>query len=193
MPKADYKKLLLSSTLLEMIDAMPLEQITVSSLARACGLSRQTFYYHFQTLDDLVAWTLHQEFLKAVKPVKSEGTFAGAMARMQAVLERVYEKRALVEKIARYSEMSRSLDDLLKQEMGIHIMRAVEEGSVGLGIAPQDRALIARFYTAGLLEIIRIWIDDGMRETPERLTERLGLFLVNSSDLLGRFAAEYRG
>ena len=112
---------------------------------------------------------------------------------MQAILERVYEKRALVEKIARYSEMSRSLDDLLKQEMGIHIMRAVEEGSVGLGIAPQDRALIARFYTAGLLEIIRIWIDDGMRETPERLTERLGLFLVNSSDLLGRFAAEYRG
>ena len=193
MPKADYKKLLLSSTLLEMIDAMPLEQITVSSLARACGLSRQTFYYHFQTLDDLVAWTLHQEFLKAVKPVKSEGTFACAMARMQAILERVYEKRALVEKIARYSEMSRSLDDLLKQEMGIHIMRAVEEGSVGLGIAPQDRALIARFYTAGLLEIIRIWIDDGMRETPERLTERLGLFLVNSSDLLGRFAAEYRG
>lgn len=186
MTKADDKKLLLSCTLLEMIDTVPLDQITVSSLVRACGLSRQTFYYHFQTLDELIAWTLHQEISKVVAPIRGEGP----LTRIQAVLERTYEQRDFVEKIARYSDSSGSLDEILKQEAGIFVMRNVEEAAVGLDIAPQDRALIARFYTAGLLEIIRIWIDDGMRETPERLTERLGLFLVNSSDILARFTRD---
>lgn len=188
MSKSDDKKVLLSSTLLMMIDAVPLEQITVSALARECGLSRQTFYYHFPTLDDLFAWTLHQEILKVVRPVRAEAV----QTQIQAILERIFEKRALVEKIARYSAASKSLDELLKQEVGIYIMRFVEDASVGLDIAPQDRALIARFYTAGLLEIIRIWTEDGMRESPERLTERLGLFLMHSSDLLSKFNEGYR-
>jgi len=188
LSKSSDKKALLSNTLLQMIDAVPLDQVTVSSLTRECGLSRQTFYYHFSTLDDLFAWTLHQEMMRVVKPVRAES----AQTQIKVVLERIYQKRALMEKIARYSATSRNFDELLKQEVGIYIMRFVEDASVGLDIAPQDRALIARFYTAGLLEIIRIWIEDGMGESPERLTERLGLFLVNSSDLFAKFNKEYR-
>ena len=79
-----------------------------------------------------------------------------------------------------------SLNALLKQEVGIYVMRAVEEAAVGLNIAPSDRALIARFHTAGLLEIIRIWIEDGMRETPERLAARLSALVASSPELIER-------
>ena len=114
-----------------------------------------------------------------VRPVRGEGW----RTEIQAVLERMYENRLLVMRAAQ-ARGSVNIDELLKNELGIHIMRSVEEISTGLGIAPADRALIARFYTAGLVEIVRLWIDDGMREPPERLAERLSLFFVNSSELL---------
>ena len=179
MAESDSRKELLARALLEYLELHPNEPVSVTSITRICGISRQSFYYHFRDIHDLHAWTLHHELVKTVRPVRGEGW----RAEIQAVLERMYENRLLVMRAAQ-ARGSVNIDELLKNELGIHIMRSVEEISTGLGIAPADRALIARFYTAGLVEIVRLWIDDGMREPPERLAERLSLFFVNSSELL---------
>lgn len=179
MAESDSRKELLARALLEYLELHPNEPVSVTSITRMCGISRQSFYYHFRDIHDLHAWTLHHELMKTVRPVRGEGW----RAEIQAVLERMYENRLLVMRAAQ-ARGSVNIDELLKNELGIHIMRSVEEISTGLGIAPADRALIARFYTAGLVEIVRLWIDDGMREPPERLAERLSLFFVNSSELL---------
>ncbi|MBQ3266427.1 MAG: TetR family transcriptional regulator C-terminal domain-containing protein [Atopobiaceae bacterium] len=179
MAESDSRKELLARALLEYLELHPNEPVSVTSITRICGISRQSFYYHFRDIHDLYAWTLHHELVKTVRPVRGEGW----RTEIQAVLERMYENRLLVMRAAQ-ARGSVNIDELLKNELGIHIMRSVEEISTGLGIAPADRALIARFYTAGLVEIVRLWIDDGMREPPERLAERLSLFFVNSSELL---------
>ena len=179
MAESDSRKELLARALLEYLELHPNEPVSVTSITRICGISRQSFYYHFRDIHDLYAWTLHHELVKTVRPVRGEGW----RAEIQAVLERMYENRLLVMRAAQ-ARGSVNIDELLKNELGIHIMRSVEEISTGLGIAPADRVLIARFYTAGLVEIVRLWIDDGMREPPERLAERLSLFFVNSSELL---------
>ena len=179
MAESDSRKELLARALLEYLELHPNEPVSVTSITRICGISRQSFYYHFRDIHDLYAWTLHHELVKTVRPVRGEGW----RAEIQAVLERMYENRLLVMRAAQ-ARGSVNIDELLKNELGIHIMRSVEEISTGLGIAPADRALIARFYTAGLVEIVRLWTDDGMREPPERLAERLSLFFVNSSELL---------
>lgn len=179
MAESDSRKELLARALLEYLELHPNEPVSVTSITRICGISRQSFYYHFRDIHDLHAWTLHHEFMKTVRPVRGEGW----RTEIQAVLERMYENRLLVMRAAQ-ARGSVNIDKLLKNELGIHILRSVEEISTGLGIAPADRALIARFYTAGLVEIVRLWIDDGMREPPERLAERLSLFFVKSSELL---------
>ena len=51
-----------------------------------------------------------------------------------------------------------------------------------------DRALAARFCTAGLLEIVRIWVEEGMPEPPERLARRLRLLVEHSSELTQKLA-----
>lgn len=42
-------------TLKEMMLTMPLEEINVTALCEKCGCHRQTFYYHFQNIYDLLA------------------------------------------------------------------------------------------------------------------------------------------
>jgi len=41
------------STFEEMLEEMPFDKITVSALVRRCGVSSNTFYYHYQDIYDL--------------------------------------------------------------------------------------------------------------------------------------------
>ena len=42
------------STFEEMLEEMPFDKITVSALVRRCGVSSNTFYYHYQDIYDLL-------------------------------------------------------------------------------------------------------------------------------------------
>ena len=43
-----------------LLKRMQLEDITVKALVEDCQISRQTFYYHFQDLVDVIQWSIHQ-------------------------------------------------------------------------------------------------------------------------------------
>lgn len=45
---AKNTKLSLSTALLELLEAKPLDKITVTELVKKCGVNRQTFYYNFR-------------------------------------------------------------------------------------------------------------------------------------------------
>ena len=67
MSKADLTKRALSEALSEQLKEKPFEQITVTDIARKAGLNRQTFYYHFRDLYDLIAFSVKQR-IHAILP-----------------------------------------------------------------------------------------------------------------------------
>lgn len=172
MPKADETKLRLVEAFNQLLAEVPCDQITVSGITERCGLSRQVFYYHFHNLYELVIWSLRQYVSSAI--ARSRSSDWNSLLRI--MLEGLYERRQLVEKVM--DEVDRSVvDRTLKDELGVLAMRMVEEVATPMGIAQADRSLIARFYTAGTVEIVEAWLDDGMRESPERLSRRLEVLL----------------
>ncbi len=56
---ADVKQQI-TDALLQLLDKKSLEKITVRELAELCGISRQTFYYHFGDVFDVVDWWSRQ-------------------------------------------------------------------------------------------------------------------------------------
>jgi AcrR family transcriptional regulator len=44
----------------EMVRQRSVDRITVKDLVEACGISRQTFYYHFQDITDVIEWSVRQ-------------------------------------------------------------------------------------------------------------------------------------
>ena len=57
--EAANKKQYISDTYVLLLQKTPGDKITVKMLIDACGLSRQTFYYHFKDIIDVVEYTLH--------------------------------------------------------------------------------------------------------------------------------------
>ena len=61
---ASFTQQALRHTLLVLLERQPLDKITVKMLVDACGVSRNTFYYHYDDIPSLLADTLEAEFAK---------------------------------------------------------------------------------------------------------------------------------
>jgi AcrR family transcriptional regulator len=178
MSKADLTKRALSEALSEQLKEKPFEQITVTDIARKAGLNRQTFYYHFHSLSDLATWQLRQEIQSAESVVASRDWDA----RLLYALNSLYTHRNIIDLSLRGMNSSTRAEvyDIVKGELGLVAMRLVDEALAGTDVSPADKALMARFYAAGFLEIVSAWIDDGIQEPPERLSRRLSRLLAGS-------------
>lgn len=57
---------LLSAALVKRLQEDSLDKISIRSITDECGLNRQTFYYHFRDIYDLVGWILKREAYRVV-------------------------------------------------------------------------------------------------------------------------------
>ena len=51
----------LASALRQMMTVKPIDKVTVKDIVEICGVNRQTFYYHFDDVDDLLEWVFEQD------------------------------------------------------------------------------------------------------------------------------------
>lgn len=51
----------LAASLKKLLAEKALDRITVTDLTEDCGVNRQTFYYHFRDIYDLVEWIYTSE------------------------------------------------------------------------------------------------------------------------------------
>lgn len=54
-------KAMIAETFLTLAGQKNVDKITVKDLVEACGISRQTFYYHFQDIIDVVEWLVERD------------------------------------------------------------------------------------------------------------------------------------
>lgn len=63
---ADMKNII-GETFVKMVARKGIDKITVKALIEECHISRQTFYYHFQDIMDVLEWCVRQETNALVK------------------------------------------------------------------------------------------------------------------------------
>lgn len=72
-----------------------LSQITVVDLAKAAGISRKTFYIHYQTIDELVeeiATEIYQEFLSSwLSSDRTAITIKSVSHKLNEIIQRDYD------------------------------------------------------------------------------------------------------
>ena len=60
----------LETSLKNLLLQKPLNKITISDIAKDCGINRMTFYYHFKDIYDLIEWTCNEETARAINGKK---------------------------------------------------------------------------------------------------------------------------
>lgn len=72
---SDITKRAISASLKKLLLTKSLNKITIQDITDDCGINRQTFYYHFADIYDLVEWTCIEDTEKVLKENKTYDTW----------------------------------------------------------------------------------------------------------------------
>lgn len=169
MSRSELTKRALADALKKLLKDEPLGKITVTRIAEECGVHRQTFYYHFADVGELVAWIYTSE---AEAALGDQRTYATWQEGFRSILDYLQDNREFV------TRTFHSVDPALgRRYLDARTTRLIDsvvaEKAQGHDLAPEDEAFISHFYAAGFIDVVVRWIDGGMAESPASVTERL--------------------
>ena len=180
-------KRLLADSLRQLLEKKPLEKITVKEIVENCGVNRQTFYYNFQDIYDLVEWIFRDTSEQLLATEHCAGDWKACLAVTAHYLR---ENEALVWNAM--NGLNRvSLEKFLKAELYPIIKDVVDEKIGGRPILQEDREFIINVYVIGAIGLFFYWMDMGMESDYEMEIDKLICLLDGSIEhLLTKFSGQ---
>ena len=128
-------------------------KLTVKDIVEKCHTTRQTFYYHFSDIPDLLVWVLDIYSDIAVDNVKAASDPEEALKAMfsMAVNLKPYLESGLQN---RYRE---ELEKLISDGMKGMFEKVVREKDLYRGCTRSEIKLILRYHSNAVLGILREW------------------------------------
>lgn len=175
----------LGNALKKMMKYKPINKITVKDLVELCGVNRQTFYYHFDDVYDLLEWVFEQD--------------ANESLPQQVVYEHWRED---VTMFFRYLQMNADFAlNIYNSNSRTYMLRFYKEKlqecirsfavivSRDMNIDRKDFEFTVEFYANCVIGVISQWLDNGM-QLPEEITVEQCLRVLDNSveGILSRFA-----
>lgn len=155
----------LAASLIKLLSQKPLDKVTVKDIIEDCGVNRQTFYYHFKDIYDLVEWSCIEDASRALQGKKTYDTWQEGL---QQIFEAVLENKPFILNVYR-SVKREQVENYLYSLTYQLIEGVVEEQSENLRVTEEQKKFIADFYKYSFVGVMLDWIKRGMKEAPEEI------------------------
>ena len=139
-----------AAAFLEMAARKDVDKITVKDLVEACGISRQTFYYHFRDIVDVLEWTARQgverllaQSLKAASPREALGRFVDFAAESQPMVRRLLN-----------SQRREAMERIMVEATRAYLERSAREWGVEPSLNQADWQVTLDFYACGMAGLL---------------------------------------
>jgi len=177
----------LADALRQMMQVKPIDKITVKDLVEICGVNRQTFYYHFDDVYDLLEWVFEED---ANRVLPREVVYEHWRQDVLFFMQYLQENSAFTLNV--YNSNSRLyMLRYLEEKMERCIRSFAVIVSDGSNIDRQDFEFVVRFYAKCAIGFISRWLDLGMQLPKEITTERILHTMEDSMEnILDRFKIE---
>ncbi|WP_058302343.1 TetR/AcrR family transcriptional regulator [Gorillibacterium timonense] len=163
----------LAASLKSLLEKTTLDKITVKDIADDCEVNRQTFYYHFQDVYDLLRWILDTDAERVLGDKKTYDTWQQGFLQ---VLGYVRDNKSFATNA--YRSLGREhLESYLYKMTHELLYSVVEESSAGLNVTDEHKTFIADFYKYAFVGLVLDWIRTDMREEPAVIIAKLSRLL----------------
>ena len=147
-------KLLIADTFTQMLEKEDIDKITVTKLIEKCHISRQTFYYHFQDIMDVLEWT----FRRATQELAQESLAAGGRAAaLRTYVGFVVQHRKKLEKLL-YSRRWVQIEGMLVEAVMMYLREIARKEAPDMEISYDDLDVMLRFYACGMVGVLMLYV-----------------------------------
>lgn len=168
---APSTKLALANALKTQLQKKFLDDITVKELVEACEINRQTFYYHFQDIYDLLRWLLEHETAETL------GEAEDWQAALLDAFRYIRDNHMMIYHIYRSTGRDNLLDCPFYSLARAISSASVEREARELRLPEADTDFLTDFYMYAIAGVMVGWFAGDMREEPEELVGRLSRLL----------------
>ena len=161
---SNITKKALASSLKKILSKKEFNKITINDITEDCGVNRQTFYYHFKDIYDLLEWIYTNEVIGKIKNLETDNPTENWQQEFLYVFEYIIENKKFV------------------YNTNLVLTKAVNEKSKNMNIDEKNKKFIADFYKYAFVGLVQEWIENGMEENPEEIINKLSLMLDGNFD-----------
>ena len=173
LSRSQLTKEKIQAALWQILPDKPLGEITVKEVVDLCGISRQTFYYHFQDLYGVVSWQfqiMSEETLEYLKEADEQDRHRV----LELLVEKMRENKPLLLNI--YRAFPRSyLERYLIRWSQPFIRQQIQERGKGYQLKEGAAEFLIDLYSLSVASVLLNWLDKGM---PSGMVERLDFFHI---------------
>ena len=178
MANATMTRRAIAAGLKELMETRSFESLSVGDIARQCGVSRNTFYYHFRDKYDLISWVFHTEITPIVGDPTERGDWAQGLLALCSYMQA--NKKFYLNVLQFHGQ--NSFSDCLMEFYQERIARVICGQTTDEASA--SARLIARFYAHALVGVLLDWASAGMQQDPRPFVKMLDELLSGRATAL---------
>ena len=153
-------KEMLAESLMKLLARRTLDKITIQDIVDDCGYNRQTFYYHFHDIYDLIDWIFAAQTQELIEKCRACGSLD---VGVEAVIAYMRENRRLILNILRSVNGEKLLDNLYGSAQSI-VLSALENHPGVQELSMDYRELVAEGFKYALAGLLIDWMRAGIPE-----------------------------
>ena len=182
---SDLTKRALAEALKTRLSKTTLKNITIKNLTDDCGLNRQTFYYHFSDIYELMEWVFVDEANRILNLDYIDYDIRTILGK---TFNYVQKNEKLI--LNAYKSTDKSLlDNFLKSWIRPVVTQIIIKRAEGRNVSDEDRDFVIDVCVTVVLGITFQWLENGMEDNLSGKADKLMTLLDGNIEMaLDRFA-----
>ena len=166
----------LAASLKKLLSEKSLAKTTVIDIVTECEVNRQTFYYHFQDIYDLLGWMYKKE---AVVELEKHATYNSWQEGFLNLFVYIQNNKEIC--LSAFHSLGRQhLESFLYSVTYQLIQHVVDTQAEDMDIDENHKNFLANFYTIAFIGIVIQWMQNDMKEQPQSIIESLSITVRGS-------------
>ncbi len=154
---SNFTQKAIKDTFIELLNEMPLNQITVKQIVEKCGINRNSFYYHYQDIPALIEEIVIEEADRIIAEYPDIDSIETAL---KAATDFAAGNRKAIFHI--YNSVNRDIFEQSLWRVCDSIVGTYCNGLLkGRTIDPLDREVIERFVRCECFGVVIEWLNTG--------------------------------
>ena len=187
MERVSQTKLQLANALKDLMQKTSFHKITIQNVTDYCGLNRQTFYYHFKDMFDLLSWIYQNEIFREIDRNQN-------WRSILLITVNYAQKNKVFLRNTNRSLRKETMEKFLFPAFSKWVTLLFDSACDDSGLKQEDRCFLIGFLTSAFLNSFLQWIGNGMPFDENYLLGRVQLIC----DMIKQFgnqdcAAERKG